>query len=73
MGEAPSEAFKQMFSFGHMGENDVAFMLKDPENNLVDLQVRDASGAPVKYNGRMSINDTHTIHSARNPGRMPRW
>lgn len=69
VGEALADAFKQMFSgFMRMDDNDLAFLIKDPDNNLVDLEVQDEKGAPLKRSGRMSSGNTYTISFNEKPG-----
>lgn len=69
LGKALGEAFGQMFfGLGQMGENDVSFIIKDPDNKLVDLQVQDAKGEPLKHNSRMSSGGTYTVSYNEKPG-----
>lgn len=57
MGEAFGKIFESMFSgFFSMGENDLLFIVKDPQRQMATLQVVDAAGTPLKTSGGRSMS-----------------
>ena len=57
MGEAFGKIFESMFSgFFSMGENDLLFIVKDPQRRMATLQVVDAAGVPLKASGSRSMS-----------------
>ena len=69
--EAKAEALKQgitdmfdgMFGgFMDVGENDLVFMVKDPNKKLVNYEVVDASGKRIDNNGSMSTGEMKIVN-----------
>ena len=52
-----------MSSFASMGENDLAFHIKDAQSKLVSISIEDAQGKPIEREGRMSMggSDDKTV------------
>jgi hypothetical protein len=51
--KAIGNALRQMFSgFIQVNENDLAFILKDPNQKLADIELLDGAGKPLKPEGR---------------------
>lgn len=66
MGEAFGAMFKSMFSgFFSMGENDLLFIVKDPQRQIAYLQVCDAQGVPLKQSGGRSMSQDETDGTVR--------
>lgn len=56
--EAFVKMFKDLFSgFFMMSDNDLLFIIKDPNNYLAYIEVVDANGAPIKTHGRSLSQD----------------
>ncbi len=60
--DALANVFKQLFSgFMRVGENDLAFIINDPNSALVDIEINDEHGAAYKRGGRMSSERVHVL------------
>ena len=60
--DALVNVFKQLFSgFMRVGENDLAFIINDPNSALVDIEINDEHGAAYKRGGRMSSERIHVL------------
>jgi len=60
--DALVNVFKQLFSgFMRVGENDLAFVINDPNSALVDIEINDEHGVAYKRGGRMSSERIHVL------------
>ena len=60
--DALVNVFKQLFSgFMRVGENDLAFVVNDPNSALVDIEINDEHGVAYKRGGRMSSERIHVL------------
>lgn len=60
--DALVNVFKQLFSgFMRVGENDLAFIINDPNSALVDIEINDEHGVAYKRGGRMSSERIHVL------------
>jgi hypothetical protein len=58
LGKAFGEIFKELLSgFFQVGENDLAFIIKDPQQRLADLELLTAGGQVIKRRSSMSSRD----------------
>ncbi len=58
MASAVSGLFSGLFE---IGETDLMFSIKDPNNKLIDLEVLDAAGKPVDTGSRSSSGDKYIV------------
>lgn len=66
LGQAFGKVFESMFSgFFSMGENDLLFVIKDPQRQIAALQVVDAQGALIKTGGGRSMSQDETNGTIR--------
>ena len=58
LGQAFGKAFESLFSgFLRMGDNDLLFVIKDPQSQIAYLQIADENGAPLKTGSRTISQD----------------
>lgn len=58
LSQAFGKAFESLFSgFLRMGDNDLLFVIKDPQSQIAYLQIVDESGAPLKTSSRTVSQD----------------
>lgn len=66
LGQAFGKMFESMFSgFFTMGENDLLFVIKDPQRQIAALQVLDAEGKPIKTGGGRSMSQDEASGTTR--------
>lgn len=66
LGQAFGKAFESMFSgFFSMSENDLLFVIKDPQHQIAALQVVDAQGAVIKTGGGRSMSQDEANGTTR--------
>lgn len=66
LGQAFGKVFESMFSgFFSMGENDLLFVIKDPQRQIAALQVVDAQGAVIKTGGGRSMSQDEASGTTR--------
>lgn len=60
--DAFANMFKQLFSgFMRVGENDLAFVINDPNSALVDIEINDEHGVAYKRGSRFSSDGIHVL------------
>jgi len=60
--DAFTNMFKQLFSgFMRIGENDLAFVINDPNSALVDIEINDEQGVSYKRSRRLSSGSIHVL------------
>ena len=58
LGQAFGKAFESLFAgFLRMGDNDLLFVVKDPQGQVAYLQIADENGAPLKTGSRTMSQD----------------
>ena len=58
LGQAFGKAFESLFAgFLRMGDNDLLFVVKDPQSQIAYLQIADENGAPLKTGSRSMSHD----------------
>jgi hypothetical protein len=60
--DAFANVFKQLFSgFMRVRENDLAFVINDPNSGLVDIEINDEQGVAYKRGARFSSEGIHVL------------
>ena len=58
LGQAFGKAFESLFAgFLRMGDNDLLFVVKDPQSQVAYIQIADENGAPLKTGSRSMSQD----------------
>ena len=58
LGQAFGKAFEALFAgFLRMGDNDLLFIIKDPQSQIAYIQIADENGAPLKTGSRTISQD----------------